>query len=156
MRTNTVTTSILKLKYTCLQPGSFATRQLLSISSSLSTSKLLVRSISSFTKCPKTHTRLYKVSVKYEWATSTIQAPVDATAWFVSESLEHARPQLTAFISGAYNAQQTRALLKLLDAIQDAAYSYVKSKKNKKKKDGDGDSGEAEQVKIDWLDTEGK
>ncbi|KIR81177.1 hypothetical protein I306_01720 [Cryptococcus gattii EJB2] len=73
----------------------------------------------------------------------------------IQESLEHARPQLTAFISGAYNAQQTRALLKLLDAIQDAAYSYVKSKKNKKKKDGDGDSGEAEQVKIDWLDTEG-
>lgn len=73
----------------------------------------------------------------------------------MSESLEHARPQLTALISGAYNAQQTRALLKLLDAIQGAAHSYVKSKKNKKK-DGDGDSREAEQVKIDWLDTEGK
>lgn len=74
----------------------------------------------------------------------------------MSESLEDARPQLTAFISGSYNAQQTRALLKLLDVIQDAAYSYVKSKKNKKKKGGEGDSREAEQVKIDWLDTEGK
>ncbi|KIR41645.1 hypothetical protein I307_05719 [Cryptococcus deuterogattii 99/473] len=73
----------------------------------------------------------------------------------IQESLEHARPQLTALISGAYNVQQTRALLKLLDAIQDAAHNYVKSKKNKKKKDGDGDSREAEQVKIDWLDTEG-
>ncbi|WVO21076.1 uncharacterized protein IAS62_002380 [Cryptococcus decagattii] len=72
----------------------------------------------------------------------------------IQESLEHARPQLTALISGAYNAQQTRELLKLLDAIQGAAHSYVKSKKNKKK-DGDGDSREAEQVKIDWLDTEG-
>lgn len=44
--------------------------------------QLLFRSTSSFTKCPKTHTRLYKVSVKYEWVTSTIQAPVDATALF--------------------------------------------------------------------------
>lgn len=34
-------------------------------------------------------------------------------------------------------------------------HNYVKSRKNKKKKDGDGDSRGAEQVKIDWLDTEG-
>lgn len=156
MRTNTATASILKLMYTCLQPGSFATRQLLFHFHLLFQPQLLFRSTSSFTKCPKTHTRLYKVSVKYEWATSTIQAPVDATTLFVSESLEHARPQLTALISGAYNTQQTRTLLKLLDATQGAAHSYVKSKKNKKKKDGDDDSREAEQVKIDWLDTEGK
>lgn len=91
-----------------------------------------------------------------EWTTSTIQAPVDATVRFVSESLEDARPQFTALIFGAFNAQQKRALLKLLGVIQEAVHNYVKSKKNKKKKDGDGDSRGAEQVKIDWLDTEGK
>lgn len=73
----------------------------------------------------------------------------------IQESLEDARPQFTALIFGAFNAQQKRALLKLLGVIQEAVHNYVKSKKNKKKKDGDGDSRGAEQVKIDWLDTEG-
>ncbi|OXH27229.1 hypothetical protein J008_04781 [Cryptococcus neoformans] len=73
----------------------------------------------------------------------------------IQESLEDARPQFTALIFGAFNAQQKRALLKLLGIIQEAVHNYVKSKKNKKKKDGDGDSRGAEQVKIDWLDTEG-
>ncbi|ODO05445.1 hypothetical protein L198_02138 [Cryptococcus wingfieldii CBS 7118] len=70
------------------------------------------------------------------------------------ESLEHARPHFTTLLTSPSSSQNTRLLLKALDGVQEAVHAFLKHKKSRKKKDGDG-SGEAEQVKVDWLDTEG-
>ncbi|ODN81471.1 hypothetical protein L202_01898 [Cryptococcus amylolentus CBS 6039] len=70
------------------------------------------------------------------------------------ESLEHARPHFTTLLTSPPSSQNTRLLLRALDGVQEAVHAFVKHKKSRKKKDGDR-NGEAEQVKVDWLDTEG-
>ncbi|WVQ72986.1 hypothetical protein IAR50_002549 [Cryptococcus sp. DSM 104548] len=68
------------------------------------------------------------------------------------ESLEHARPHLTTLLTSPSSSETATVLLEALDNVQDAVHTYAKQRKSRKKKDGDG---EAEQVKVDWLDTEG-
>ncbi|WVQ84872.1 hypothetical protein IAT38_007035 [Cryptococcus sp. DSM 104549] len=73
----------------------------------------------------------------------------------VQASLENLRPHLSSLHSRS-SISQTRPVLKALEQVQDAVQAYAKTKKSKKRKESGGaESREAEQVKVDWLDTEG-
>nr|ODO00485.1 hypothetical protein L204_02479 [Cryptococcus depauperatus CBS 7855] len=72
----------------------------------------------------------------------------------VQESIEQTRVYCEQLFSGTFTAIQTRSLLKSLDNVQQAVYTYSKSKRGRKKKEDD-ERLEAKPMKTDWLDREG-
>nr|ODN94132.1 hypothetical protein L203_00308 [Cryptococcus depauperatus CBS 7841] len=72
----------------------------------------------------------------------------------VQESIEQTRVYCEQLFSGTFTAIQTRSLLKSLDNVQQAVYTYSKSKRGRKKKEDD-ERLEAKPMKTDWFDREG-